>query len=67
MIAYRIYQDETDGGIWESEVFEAPTEHAIKQAVIAGWLFGYRRWAKAIDGSFTWGLSRKGEALRFCS
>ena len=29
--------------------------------MIAGWLFGYRRWAKAIDGSFTWGLSRKGD------
>jgi len=58
-----ILKQETNDGIWTSEAFEAPHEHAVKQAVVAGYLNGSARWAETLDGTRIYGLDKKGKQL----
>lgn len=58
-----VLKQETEGGIWTSETFSAPHAHAVKQAVIAGWLKGSARWAESPTGERIYGLDRKGDPI----
>jgi hypothetical protein len=58
-----ILKQETETGIWTSETFTAPNEHAVKQAVVAGFLQNSARWAERLDGTRIYGLDRKGKPL----
>lgn len=61
---YVLKQILKNGDLWvSSEVFEGEP-HAIRQAVIAGALFGEPRWAEDERGGFLYGLDDRGCEMR---
>jgi hypothetical protein len=65
---YVLKQRQKDGSVWTSpEVFEGDY-HAVKQAVVAGFISGEARWAETSSdslnpGFFLYGLNRFGKPV----
>jgi hypothetical protein len=58
-----ILKQHTKEGLWTSERFDAATLQQVQQAVVAGLLNGWARWAETVNGNFIFGYDGKGKVL----
>ena len=61
MIHYIIKQETNNVDVWtSSELFAAKSAHEVRQAIRAGYLHGFARWAETSDGRYLFGIRRDG-------